>query len=58
MMDERFDRDYQAGRAALNQGIDHLVDAVMASFRVLSSIQFDAPWQRTASAGHCPPGAA
>nr|WP_294849189.1 hypothetical protein [uncultured Sphingomonas sp.] len=45
MRDELFDRDYQAGRDALNDGIDHLVRTTMDAFSALSAIQFDAPWQ-------------
>lgn len=58
MIDQRFDRDYQAGRAAFNDSIDHLFGAVMASFQALSEIQFDAPWQRQARKPGRPAGLA
>jgi len=44
MRDEMFDRDYQAGRDALNDGIDKLVAAVGTAFRTFHNIQFRAPW--------------
>jgi hypothetical protein len=46
MRDEMFDRDYQAGREALHDGIDRLVEKAMQSFRLLAEIQFDAPWKK------------
>ena len=45
MRDEIFDREYQAGRDALNDGIDRLVAGTMQTFRVLAAIQFNAPWR-------------
>ncbi len=48
MRDEIFDRDYQAGRDALHDGIDRLVSGMGRTLRVLHSIQFDAPWKRHA----------
>jgi hypothetical protein len=48
MNDQIFDRDYQAGRAALNDGISQLIHGAGQSLRVLHSIQFDAPWKRSA----------
>ncbi len=50
MNDQIFDRDYQAGRAALNDGIDRLIHGAGQSLRVLHSLQFDAPWKRSAPA--------
>jgi len=55
MRDELYDRDYQAGRDALHDGIDRLVAATMQTFRAIAAIQFDAPWNRMPSgriAGH------
>lgn len=55
MRDELYDREYQAGRDALHDGIDRLVDATMQAFRALAAIQFDAPWNRNVDrhfAGH------
>ena len=46
MRDELYDRDYQAGRDALHDGIDHLGRSIMLGFRTLSAIQFAAPWTR------------
>ena len=48
MRDELFDRDYQEGREAMNQGIDRLLANVMAGFRTLVAIQFAAPWKEDA----------
>ena len=47
-----FDRDYQAGRAALNDGISQLIRGAGQSWRLLQSIQFDAPWKRSTTAKH------
>jgi hypothetical protein len=48
MRDELFDRDYQAGRAALNDGIDRLLrrlgNELAAVFRAVHRIQWSAPW--------------
>jgi hypothetical protein len=49
MRDEIFDRDYQAGRDALHDGIDRLVGGIAKTLRVLHAIQFDAPWTRDSS---------
>ena len=49
MRDEIFDREYQLGRNALNDGIDRLIAGAGRSLRVLHKIQFDAPWKRSAS---------
>ncbi len=48
MRDEIFDRDYQAGRDALNDGIDRLIAGIGRTLKVLNSIQFDAPWKHDA----------
>ncbi|HVF36484.1 MAG TPA: hypothetical protein VNA29_00905 [Sphingomicrobium sp.] len=45
MRDEMFDREYQAGRDALHDGIDRMLSGAMESFRVLAAIQFSAPWK-------------
>ena len=45
MRDEVYDRDYQAGRDALHNGIDRLADGIGQTFRLLSEIQFSAPWR-------------
>ena len=49
MRDEILDREYQAGRDALNDGIDRLFAGIGRSLRVLHSIQFDAPWKHDGS---------
>ena len=49
MRDEIFDREYQAGRAALNASIDRLIDGLSRSLKVLNAIQFDAPWKHDGS---------
>jgi hypothetical protein len=51
MRDELFDRDYQAGREALNDGFDRLFSGIERTLRVLYSIQFDAPWKHDAAQG-------
>ena len=48
MRDEIFDREYQTGRDALNDGIDRLVGEIGKAMRTLHAIQFDAPWKRKA----------
>jgi hypothetical protein len=48
MQDELFDREYQAGRAALNEGISELLTGIGRTFKVMSAIQFNAPWHRDA----------
>ena len=49
MRDELYDRDYQAGRDALHDGLDRLVKTVMDTFRTIAAIQFDAPWNASAA---------
>lgn len=49
MNDQIFDREYQAGRAALNDSLDRLISGVGESLRVLHKINFDAPWKHSAS---------
>ena len=48
MIDEIFDRSYQAGRADLNAGLDRLFSqigkATDNAFRVLNRIEYNAPW--------------
>jgi len=52
MIDEIFDRQYQAGRAALNadleRGFTRLGRAVGNAFDVLHRIQYSAPWHARA----------
>ncbi len=53
MMDEIFDRTYQAGRADLNTGIDRglhrLGETIGKSLEVLHRIEWSAPWHRQPS---------
>ena len=48
MIDEIYDRNYQAGRARLNAsltaGFARLGRAVGNAFAVLNRIEYDAPW--------------
>ena len=48
MMDEIFDRGYQAGRAELHNGIDALArkvrDAVAPALSAIHHFEWDAPW--------------
>jgi hypothetical protein len=50
MMDEIFDRNYQAGRADLNDGLDRAFARIGKelgnSFKALHHVQWDAPWAR------------
>ena len=55
MRDEIFDRDYQAGRDALHDGIDRLIAGIGRSLKVLHSIQFDAPWKKNAQGASARP---
>jgi hypothetical protein len=50
MNDQIFDREYQAGRAALNDGLGRLIEGAGQSLRVLHKINFDAPWKARSSA--------
>ena len=49
MRDEMFDRDYQAGRDALHDGIDRLIEGARNALEVLNRLQFDAPWKSDGS---------
>ena len=48
MMDEIYDRNYQAARHTMNAGLAVLFDRFFAAagnaFKVLHRIQFSAPW--------------
>ncbi len=48
MVDEIFDREYQAGRSDLNTGIGSLIgrlrDAIAPAFIAMHRIEWDAPW--------------
>jgi len=61
MVDEIFDRNYQAGRADLNAGIDRAVLRIGAgigstltkSFEVLHRIEWNAPWASNSKDPQC-----
>ncbi len=48
MVDEIYDRGYQAGRAELHDGIDALIrkvrDALATALAAIYHIEWDAPW--------------
>lgn len=48
MVDEMFDREYQAGRAEFHRGIQVLLgrirDAIAPVFIAMRRIEWDAPW--------------
>ena len=50
MIDEIWDRQYQAGRHEFHAGVERLVERLRCSvgttFRLIHAIQFDAPWAR------------
>ena len=50
MRDEIFDREYQQGRDALNDGIDRAIASiarfVTTTGRAIHHFEFDAPWQQ------------
>jgi len=52
MIDENFDRHYQAGRAEMNAALGNLFGrlsgAIGDSFKVLHRIEWSAPWNQTA----------
>ena len=49
MIDQLYDRNYQAARAQMNHdigiGLDRLVAKTAAAFAALARIQFAAPWR-------------
>ena len=51
MVDEIFDREYQAARASLNGSLfnafSHLAQSMGESFKVLHRIEWSAPWTAT-----------
>jgi len=46
MIDEIYDRQYQAGREQLHAGIDRLFASIGRSFAVMHRIQWAAPWNQ------------
>jgi hypothetical protein len=57
MVDEIFDRHYQAGRdelnAAIASGFGSLARAVGNAFKVLNKIEYQAPWAATSKRARC-----
>ena len=56
MMDQIYDRGYQAGRADLHAGIDRLVrkigNAIVPGLAAIHHFEWDAPWQTEARPKH------
>ena len=56
MIDEIYDRGYQAGRADLHAGIDRLVhkigNAIGPGLAAIHHFEWDAPWQTKAKPKH------
>ena len=56
MIDEIYDRGYQAGRAELHDGIDALIrkvgGAVTPALRAIHRLEWDAPWLNQAKPRH------
>jgi hypothetical protein len=52
MVDQMFDREYQAGRSAMNSDLDRgmsgFVSGLRAGFELLNRIQWSAPWNAPA----------
>jgi len=57
MVDEIFDRTYQAGRADLNAGLDRgfhrIGEGIGATFAALHRIQWSAPWAARSNNPQC-----
>jgi hypothetical protein len=57
MVDEIFDRQYQAARSDLNAslaaGLARLAGTAGNAFRVLNRIEYQAPWAQRANKAHC-----
>ncbi|WP_458388199.1 hypothetical protein [Sphingomonas sp. F9_3S_D5_B_2] len=57
MIDEIFDRTYQANRSELNAGITgaftRFAAALRNAFEVLNRIEYQAPWTESARARRC-----
>lgn len=57
MMDEIFDRTYQAGRADLNAGLDRgfarIGNAIGKSLEVLHRFEWSAPWAVDSKNSQC-----
>ena len=57
MVDELWDRQYRSGRDQLNEalhgGLTGVARRIYAGFRVLSRLQFSAPWDRQSRPAGC-----
>ena len=57
MVDEIFDRHYQAGRdelnAAIASGLGSLARAIGNTFKVLNKIEYQAPWTAATKRAGC-----
>lgn len=57
MIDQLYDRNYQAARTSLNRDIGRALDALFKAaahaFTVLSRIQFAAPWNERRAENRC-----
>ena len=57
MIDEIFDRHYQANRARMNAGITATLTgagrAIFESFKVLNRIEYQAPWASASKKARC-----
>ena len=57
MIDEIFDRQYQAGRDALNASIANAFArfgrSIGDAFQVLNKIEYDAPWASKRKSARC-----
>jgi hypothetical protein len=57
MVDEIFDREYQASRkqlhASMSNGLDRLSQTISSAFEVLVKIEYDAPWTAKSKRASC-----
>jgi hypothetical protein len=57
MIDHLFDRDYQAGRPALNSELGKTLERFAAAFsnafKVLNRIEYSAPWTTKPRSARC-----
>ena len=57
MVDEIFDRDYQASRKQLNasvsNGLDKVARRISRAFEVLVKIEYDSPWSARSKRARC-----
>jgi len=57
MIDQLYDREYQAARPQMNGGLARSLGAAVKSigdvFQVLNQIEYAAPWSERRAKGHC-----